>query len=124
MSSDIADVTAIPMRDFLHICEGWKADTQEHDRWSEIQADLKAQPLRCPVHQRVVITNSKCPREMVPNTKTCPICGNYCCPDCWNHQVDVLSRVTGYLSTVSGWNAAKKQEFEDRNRYDLEGGPR
>ncbi|MCK4458686.1 MAG: hypothetical protein KAU52_03060 [Methanosarcinales archaeon] len=31
--------------------------------------------------------------------------------------VEQLSRVTGYLQAVSGWNAAKKQELEDRKRY-------
>ncbi|MCK4811705.1 MAG: hypothetical protein KAS74_05485 [Methanosarcinales archaeon] len=31
--------------------------------------------------------------------------------------VEQLSRVTGYLQAVSGWNAAKRQELEDRKRY-------
>jgi anaerobic ribonucleoside-triphosphate reductase len=35
-----------------------------------------------------------------------------------NHNVEIISRVTGYLSIVSGRNEAKKQEFEDRQRYD------
>jgi len=33
--------------------------------------------------------------------------------------VDAISRVTGYMQVISGWNAAKKQEFEDRTRYKL-----
>lgn len=39
------------------------------------------------------------------------------CPNCKSTNVEQLSRVTGYLQAVSGWNAAKRQELEDRNRY-------
>ena len=39
------------------------------------------------------------------------------CPNCGSTNVEQLSRVTGYLQAVSGWNAAKKQELEDRKRY-------
>jgi len=42
------------------------------------------------------------------------------CPECMNHAADIMSRVTGYLQIVSGWNAAKKQEFEDRKRHRLQ----
>jgi len=28
-----------------------------------------------------------------------------------------MSRVTGYMQAVSGWNEAKKQELKDRKRY-------
>jgi len=41
------------------------------------------------------------------------------CPLCNSTKVDHLSRITGYVQPVSGWNAAKKQEFKDRRRYDL-----
>lgn len=76
-------------------------------------------PMDCPIAQWVVYNNAKCHRQMIPNIATCPICGSPVCPDCMNHLVEQLSRVTGYLSIVSGWNESKKQEFEDRNRYDL-----
>ncbi|MEA1869559.1 MAG: anaerobic ribonucleoside-triphosphate reductase [Euryarchaeota archaeon] len=39
------------------------------------------------------------------------------CPNCGSTNVEQMSRVTGYLQAVSGWNAAKKQELEDRKRY-------
>ena len=39
------------------------------------------------------------------------------CVNCGSTNVEQLSRVTGYLQAVSGWNAAKKQELEDRKRY-------
>jgi hypothetical protein len=48
----------------------------------------------------------------------CPLCGEPVCSEtCFTHDVFVLSRVTGYLSNVSGWNNAKKAEFKDRVRY-------
>lgn len=40
------------------------------------------------------------------------------CPNCGSENVDHLSRVTGYIQAVNGWNAAKKQELVDRQRYE------
>ncbi|SES78775.1 ribonucleoside-triphosphate reductase class III catalytic subunit [Methanococcoides vulcani] len=39
------------------------------------------------------------------------------CENCGSDNVEQLSRVTGYIQAVGGWNAAKKQELEDRKRY-------
>jgi ribonucleoside-triphosphate reductase len=39
------------------------------------------------------------------------------CPRCLSENVDHIARITGYNSTVSGWNEAKKQELKDRHRY-------
>ncbi|MFB3764255.1 MAG: anaerobic ribonucleoside-triphosphate reductase [Methanotrichaceae archaeon] len=39
------------------------------------------------------------------------------CPNCESSDVDHISRITGYLQAVSGWNNAKKQELKDRKRY-------
>ncbi|MFA4870919.1 MAG: anaerobic ribonucleoside-triphosphate reductase [Pedobacter sp.] len=41
------------------------------------------------------------------------------CPQCNGTDIDYVSRVTGYLSNVSSWNAAKQQEFHDRKEHDL-----
>ena len=76
-------------------------------------------PLECPLNQWVVYNKKKCNRQMVPNTAACPLCGKPMCPDCNIHTVEQLSRVTGYLSGVSNWNEAKKQEFLDRDRYEV-----
>lgn len=38
------------------------------------------------------------------------------CPNCDSENVDWLSRVTGYLQSVKGWNEAKRQELRDRHR--------
>jgi len=39
------------------------------------------------------------------------------CPKCRSEHVEYMSRVTGYLQAVSGWNEAKKHELKGRNRY-------
>ena len=39
------------------------------------------------------------------------------CPNCDSDNVEHLSRVTGYIQAVSGWNEGKKQELLDRKRY-------
>ena len=39
------------------------------------------------------------------------------CPNCGSDDVDHISRITGYLQAVSGWNSAKRQELKDRKRY-------
>ena len=49
----------------------------------------------------------------------CPICGKPICPDCGTHDVEQISRVTGYLQSVAGWNQAKQQELRDRTHYDV-----
>jgi anaerobic ribonucleoside-triphosphate reductase len=39
------------------------------------------------------------------------------CPNCKSDNVEHLSRVTGYIQAVDGWNNGKKQELKDRRRY-------
>jgi len=78
-----------------------------------------ADPLHCPLHLWVVWNKAKCKNELVSLTAQCPLCGNPVCPDCMNHKVDQLSRVTGYMAAVSGYNVAKKQEFKDRTRHNI-----
>lgn len=39
------------------------------------------------------------------------------CPNCSSGNVEHLSRVTGYIQAVDGWNSGKKQELKDRRRY-------
>jgi hypothetical protein len=47
----------------------------------------------------------------------CPKCGAPVCPQCGSADVVAISRVTGYLSDISGWGAGKRQELKDRHRY-------
>jgi ribonucleoside-triphosphate reductase len=39
------------------------------------------------------------------------------CEKCGSKNLDYISRITGYLQAVSGWNEGKKQELIDRMRY-------
>ena len=55
--------------------------------------------------------------EVIAGTDLCPICDRPMCPECYNHSVVSLSRVTGYVQDISGWNSAKRQELKDRQRY-------
>jgi hypothetical protein len=55
--------------------------------------------------------------EIISGTEICPVCNHSICPQCMNHDVIALSRVTGYVQSVDGWNNAKKQELKDRQRY-------
>ncbi|RZN64872.1 MAG: anaerobic ribonucleoside-triphosphate reductase [Candidatus Methanoliparum thermophilum] len=41
------------------------------------------------------------------------------CPVCGGKNLEYLSRVTGYLQAVSGWNEAKKEELRNRHRYNI-----
>ncbi|MDH7593978.1 MAG: anaerobic ribonucleoside-triphosphate reductase [Methanomicrobiales archaeon] len=79
----------------------------------------------CPVcgEQRLAIMcpldHAQCSHDIVPGIDYCPLCGVSVCPICGSHDVVQISRVTGYLQDVSGWNAGKRQELKDRVRYDL-----
>lgn len=44
-----------------------------------------------------------------------------CCVNCGDSNVEYIARVTGYMSTVSSWNAAKRQELKDRRRIGVDG---
>jgi hypothetical protein len=60
-----------------------------------------------------------CSHEIISGIEYCPLCGKPVCPECGSHDVVQVSRVTGYLQDVSGWNAGKQQELKDRTRYSV-----
>lgn len=60
-----------------------------------------------------------CGHDIVEGIEFCPECHHAVCPICKCHDVVQVSRVTGYLSEVSGWNRAKQQELKDRKRYQI-----
>lgn len=64
------------------------------------------------------LDHCNCHHEIVAGIAHCKKCGQPVCPTCNGHDVSQVSRVTGYLSDVGGWNNAKKQELKDRARYD------
>jgi len=113
------DIINLSIQDFLVVCSEWKDAMKDDDKWDKIQNDFDTNPLVCPVHSYAKF-HGLCKRA-TGGTSKCPICGHYMCPSCNSHKVDILSRITGYMQIVSGWNTAKKQEFEDRTRHDLDG---
>lgn len=57
-----------------------------------------------------------CHDDVQDGLNTCPDCGAFVCK-CGSHDVEVLSRITGYIQPTKGWNAGKLAEFKDRSRY-------
>lgn len=58
-----------------------------------------------------------CGKDIHETIAYCETCGEAICPGCGCHDVFVVSRITGYLSELDGWNEGKKAEFKDRVRY-------
>lgn len=74
----------------------------------------------CPVHIYASLkTNGKACHKTNSTITTCCVCGKGMCPVCGNHKITQLSRITGYVQAVEGFNEGKKQELKDRKRYDL-----
>jgi anaerobic ribonucleoside-triphosphate reductase len=41
------------------------------------------------------------------------------CPECGSHDVAQLTRITGYINDVAGFNNGKAQEVKDRVRSNI-----
>jgi DNA-directed RNA polymerase subunit RPC12/RpoP len=65
------------------------------------------------------LDHNGCKHEIMDKIAYCPICGKAICPECGDHNVVQISRVTGYLQDVSGWNNGKLQELKDRTRTNI-----
>ncbi len=65
------------------------------------------------------LDHCNCTHEVITKIAYCPECGMPICPECGCHDVVQISRVTGYLQDVSGWNAGKQQELKDRRRTNI-----
>lgn len=74
--------------------------------------------LQKPVIMCVADHPCHCWNTVNPGIHFCKICGKPTCP-CGSHDCVVVSRVTGYLSDVAGWNSAKRQELKDRHRVNI-----
>lgn len=70
------------------------------------------------VHKMCERDHNHCGHEITEGIAYCPECSAPMCPKCECHDVEQISRVTGYLQAVDGWNAGKRQELRDRTRYD------
>jgi len=113
----------LPRKEFIDACLAWIKEVNNGELFNtemEIHpGEYVNNPTTCLLHQWFLHNDAKCKNEMVSLTAQCVLCGNPVCPDCMNHNVDQLSRVTGYMAPVSGWNASKKQEFKDRIRHEV-----
>lgn len=79
---------------------------------------------KCPecganVSEMCELDNCTCTHELTETLAYCQKCGSPVCPICNCHNVSQISRVTGYMADVSGWNAGKQQELRDRHRVNL-----
>ncbi len=72
-------------------------------------------------HEPDIMCEDDCICHCAYDTKAgmeyCDKCGEPKCPTCGSHDVVQLSRVTGYLQEVGGYNLGKQQEVKDRKRY-------
>lgn len=75
---------------------------------------FKEPSLMCP------LDHCGCSHDITSGVNECPICGDYICPECGSHDVTVITRITGYLNDLRGFNAAKAQEVKDRHRINIE----
>ena len=79
-------------------------------------------PCPCCGEENVVdmcpLDHCHCTHNIIETIAYCPLCGAAICPESGCHEVSQVSRVTGYLADVAGWNAGKQQELKDRARYD------
>jgi RNA polymerase subunit RPABC4/transcription elongation factor Spt4 len=65
------------------------------------------------------LDHCECSHGTMAGISYCELCGQPACPECGSHDVVQISRVTGYLQDVSGFNEGKKQELKDRTRYNI-----
>jgi len=59
-----------------------------------------------------------CLNPISEKIRFCEVCGSAICP-CGCHDVEVHTRITGYINALSGFNAGKAQEVKDRVRNNI-----
>lgn len=62
-----------------------------------------------------------CGHDIIEGLAFCKICGESICPTCGAHDVAAITRITGYMGELSGFNQGKRQEVMDRTRYTITG---
>ena len=103
---------ALPKQEFINRCLTW---LDEFNEGKQLKLDNSK---KCPLSVWVEHNHQACGRDLVGGITSCLICGQPMCPDCSNHGVTQLSRVTGYMGDIAGWNAGKRQELKERQKYD------
>ena len=92
-------------------------------RFNEAHPDRPALDIQkgtdCPVHIYAGAVGKKSCKTAVSGIRYCKLCGKPTCPVCFSHSVEQVSRVTGYVASISGYNEAKKQEVRDRQHYSI-----
>jgi hypothetical protein len=63
-----------------------------------------------------------CSQEVHETLAYCPLCGKATCPECGSHDVCQLTRITGYINDIAGFNNGKAQEVKDRVRNNIVSG--
>ena len=82
-------------------------------RWVKIQKQIKE--IQC-----CVCSKKLKEKEGMVSSTGITVCGKECQAIFLKQKTPALtvySRVTGYCTPVSSWNAGKKREFEDRHKY-------
>jgi len=108
------DIMKMPKSEFTERCKKWIETFNDGKT-----VDLEEGEL-CPIDV-YIRSHGGCGKDLLPSITECPFCGEACCPNCLNHNVSQLSRVTGYMSAVDGWNDGKKQELKDRIHTNMSG---
>lgn len=112
--------SALDIEDPLQVL--YTSGTVFHAFLGERLSDWKAAALLV----RKIAENYKLPYYTIsPTYSVCPndgyIAGEvWKCPKC-GADTEVYSRITGYYRPVKNWNDGKRQEFEDRKTYNVEG---
>jgi len=91
-------------------------------QFNEVHGELQFEIRRgvdCPVHIYAKEIGQRACKTAVSGIKDCSVCHKPMCPCCGNHAVSQLSRVTGYVGDIGGWNSGKAQELKDRQRYNI-----
>ena len=96
-----------------HTCFAILSSDEVIDGKCKYCGEEKALAVMCP------IDHNGCGHEISGSIEYCPVCGEPVCPECGDHNVVTISRVTGYMSDVAGWNNAKRAELKDRVRSNL-----
>lgn len=107
-------LTRIPERDRRYkcpVCHLVLSSSDLQDGACPVCGEAAALQIMCP------LDHTHCPHGVVESLAYCPLCGDPICPECGSHDVSQISRVTGYMANVAGWNQGKAQELKDRARY-------